>query len=500
MEFVSILDKKGYQEETEMGMPSFFMDLNLDQIVERIQSQTIAKVKKYYYRFPADKAGEDYRRAIYKDVKKEAVYEALLQFTLLAEKSAQAREKKMLVTVGMQRGAWHLLEVATYCEAYSRLYEWLVELPIESEGLFALKAYLKDYLSTDNFREMQKKGRELSEELESFRMKLVYENEQIFVSEENLPGGYDAFLEEFMGEHGAELKSPFSIGGNLDDLEQELVLKFARRHGKHFEEVRSFYHAYQDYEDVTLLRFGEEINFYLSYQAFQKRMELQGFSFSTPTVEEQKAFGAGGLYDLALACNYRNTPRRVISNDFYLAGGERFIVLTGPNQGGKTTFARSLGQLVYLTKMGLDVPATAANVHFFPKLLTHFSVEESVETGRGKLMDELVRLKPMMKREGEGAFVIINELFTTAANYDACIMGKKVLEHFITQGCLGIYVTHLQELTKAHESIVSMRAMMDEEKRQNFKICRREADESVCAVNQVNKYHLTYEELKERLG
>ena len=35
--------------------------------------------------------------------------------------------------------------------------------------------------------------------------------------------------------------------------------------------------------------------------------------------------------------------------------GERFFVLTGPNQGGKTTFARSLGQLVYFTRIGLDL-------------------------------------------------------------------------------------------------------------------------------------------------
>lgn len=173
-------------------------------------------------------------------------------------------------------------------------------------------------------------------------------------------------------------------------------------------------------------------------------------------------------------------------------------MLTGPNQGGKTTFARSLGQLVYFTKMGLDIPARAASVPYYKKILTHFSVEESVESGRGKLMDELMRLKPMMGDEQAGEFVVINELFTTAANYDACIMGKKVLEHFINKNCKGIYVTHLNELSKACSSVVSLRAAVDENLIPTYIIQRSEATELAGANRQVEKYRLTYRQIKER--
>ena len=65
---------------------------------------------------------------------------------------------------------------------------------------------------------------------------------------------------------------------------------------------------------------------------------------------------------------------------------------------------------------------------------------------------------------------------------------------------MGIYVTHLKELTTAHEKVVSLRAMLDENRVQCFKIGRGEADDSACAINQVNKYKLTYEQLKERLS
>ena len=110
-----------------------------------------------------------------------------------------------------------------------------------------------------------------------------------------------------------------------------------------------------------------------------------------------------------------------------------------------------------------------------------------------------MRLAPMMEEWKQGSFVVINELFTTAANYDAQIMGKRVLSHFLSLGCMGIYVTHLAELAEETEGIVSLRAMLDEHGVQTFEIRRGSAGDTACAANQVNKYRLTYEQLKERL-
>ena len=64
---------------------------------------------------------------------------------------------------------------------------------------------------------------------------------------------------------------------------------------------------------------------------------------------------------------------------------------------------------------------------------------------------------------------------------------------------MGIYVTHLKELADEHEGIVSMRAMLNDEGIQTFEIRRGAAEDKPCAENQVNKYRLTYEQLKERL-
>ena len=114
-------------------------------------------------------------------------------------------------------------------------------------------------------------------------------------------------------------------------------------------------------------------------------------------------------------------------------------------------------------------------------------------------MEELVRLSPMMKSSGDNAFVVINELFTTAANYDAIIMGKNVLSHFTEKGCHGIYVTHLKELCDTDGHVAGLSAQLDENGIQNFKILRKSVAYEGIAENQIKKYKLDYASLTERL-
>ncbi len=225
-------------------------------------------------------------------------------------------------------------------------------------------------------------------------------------------------------------------------------------------------------------------------------------------------------YDLALLLKQISKEKPVVCNDAYYTKKEHFLVVTGPNQGGKTTFARSLGQIVYFAKMGFPAPCALACMPYFSELLTHFSVEESLETGRGKLKEELTRLAPMMCEGYRKSFVILNELFTTAATYDAYIMGRRVMAHFIKQDCFGVYVTHIQELAEEKGTgeewgkekrqrteegmegrVVSMAACVDEQDShiRTYKIVRRAPEGVGYAYALVEKYHLTYPELKERL-
>lgn len=498
MEFVSILDpeESPYRDEPR---PPFFWDLNLDRIVERIQMVWQREVAAFYYYLPANRACEDYRREVFGDVKNSGAYEGLCRFVDCMEEQSKLREKKEKVHLELQKSFLHVQEAFVYCQALAALSEALEPLKLSSRGMKAFRKTLCRYLDSHEFKRLRTEAEELLSEIGRVRLTVTYENDRITVTPGETAGAYDDFLKRCFPGQSVRMRGPFSLSADLSELEQELIRLVRKQNPEIFKNTEKFCRSFPDYEEKVFLRFASEIQYYLSFYSFEQEMRQQGFCFAAPRVGADVPMEAEGLYDLALACVRGSEGRKVVSNDMSYGTDESFFVLTGPNQGGKTTFARSLGQLVYFAKMGLDVPARKAGMGYFSGLLTHFSVEESVETGRGKLKEELVRLAPMMQDTCAGAFVVINELFTTAANYDACIMGKRVLEHFLKSGCRGIYVTHLRELSEERQGIVSLRAMLDENGMQSFRIERCLAEESAGAAKQVSRHRLTYEQLKERL-
>ena len=509
MEFTSILDKKD-SPFREKPRPAFFRDLNLDQVIERIRLDWGEEVSAFYSYFPADRDCSDYRREVLSDMKQNGLYPTLHNFSGVMKERREAAVRKGEAKSGLQKAVWHLREVGCYCKAFGQLSRRIGEMELKSRGMQAFRCYLQQYLTSEGFQKMQSDTAGLLKELEGLRLVLTYDEDRITVTEGETEGQYDAFLEKCFPGHGKSLVSPFLAQTGLVELEEALLKALRKRKPAFFSGAERFYAEYETYADAVLIRFAGEIGYYLSFYRFETRMRERGFAFSEPLIAEER-FGlrgqtdkevgmyARGLYDLALACSGKD----VVANDMAIHPGERFLLLTGPNQGGKTTFARSMGQLVYFARMGLDVPAVSAAVYPFTDIVSHFAVEESVETGRGKLREELERLADIMAasmEDGAFLFVIMNELFTTAANFDACIMGKRVLEHFLNRGCRGIYVTHLSGLAGEYSRLVSLRAMLDGEGRRTFRIERNTEETRADTGSLVGKHGLTYRQLKERLA
>ena len=255
--------------------------------------------------------------------------------------------------------------------------------------------------------------------------------------------------------------------------------------------------------DEVLVKLEDEMQFYISFVLFRRKLEKYNLKFCTPTISDagKEEFMVCEAYDLALACKNAYESKPVVPNSLDYRGRERFLVITGPNQGGKTTLARGIGQIVYFSMLGLEAPAGKVTVPIFNDIMTHFEVEESLDTGAGKLKEELKRLKPMMESEHERCFIVLNELFTTAASYDAYVMGSHVIKHFIEDDYYGIYVTHIQELARETEQIASLVAgIADDGKTRTYKIERKPAEGVGHASTLVDKYRLNYEEIKERLN
>lgn len=494
----SVLNPINHQPVDGKNFP-LFQDLNIDQIIDHITEDWGEETKELFYKLPVEIEAERYRKDFFYEMVSLNLVETFDSFLQLMNYRSICSKNALDVEEKIQKQVWFLKETDAYVKAVELMASMYESNEFTSEAFLSLKKKLDEYRGSKYYKDLLEASEEYMAKLLGFRLGLIYENDRITLTLGEGKCEYEDKLKALFPKSDYSIKSPFVSELDMSYLESKVIDLFKKKNKDFFLDVSAYNKVFKDYLDENFLLLEKEIKYYLSFYKFMKKMEGKGFSFTRPSWDFEK-ITAEGLYDLALACASLENNKEVVDNSISMLEGERFLVLTGPNQGGKTTFARSLGQMVYFSKMGLYVPAKVASLPSFENILTHFSVEESVESGKGKLMDELTRLKPMMEEKHSSAFVVINELFTTAANYDAVEMGKKVLQFFTGKDCRGIYVTHLGELASCCEGLVSLRAMVDGENHQTFKVARGDYEDFTGTNGLVAKYGLSYEKIMERLS
>jgi DNA mismatch repair protein MutS len=506
--FVSILFPDGMPSLDAVGEPLFFRDLNLDQVVAAV----VDKREEYdlvpcFHTPLASVEQIEYRHEVFRDLDVSAVHAALREF---GERLHRVRSFRTLVSkqhYKPEKQRW-LLDAATlYTEAVRDLARVLGEEELASTGLRSFAAYLVEHVSGASFTSLASEAAAVRNGLEQVSYSLQINGSRVTVSRYEDEPDYSDEIEELFArfrQGDVETKlAKVSDGGSMDHVEAKIAQLVARLFSHEFEALRTFCSRHADFIDPTIEAFDREIQFYLAWVAYRESVPSGAdLVFSYPEVSaESKQEVVNDAFDVALAWKLRGGGE-VVRNGYRLVGNERLLVVTGPNQGGKTTFARMFGQLHYLAALGLPIPARRAQLFLVDRIFTHFEREEVVGGLRGKLDDELVRVRDVLDTATASSVVILNEMFSSATLADARDLGTDVLNELIGRGCLGVCVTFIDELSRLGEATVSMVAQVapDDPAQRTYRVLPQPADGRAYAWAIAKKYGLSYEQLRERLS
>jgi DNA mismatch repair protein MutS len=511
MDFYSILfhDLADRRRAEQAVAPECFVDLNLDQIVAAITAgRDEYNLKPFFYLSLQDVDAIAFRHEVMRDLSEPVLLDDIRAFAQAMRTVREQLLQSDKLRHPLQKQRWFLDATVTYCSAMLRLAADLSKAKLASRGFQGLRAYVNGYIAAEDFISLRRSAEDLVALLASIEYGVLIQDTRVDVRRYDGELDYSAqvlatFVRFRQTAANSGYKFDFADPPDVNHIEGQILDRVALLYPQVFAKLSEHFAIGPSFQEATILRFDREVQFYLAYIEHMARFQSHALPFCYPRITEiRDEIYADQGFDLALANTLLAQGAAPVCNDFRLRSPERIIVVSGPNQGGKTTFARTFGQLHYLASLGCPVPGRRAQLYLCDRIFTHFERSEQMVSLRGKLQDDLIRIHRIMTEATPRSIVIMNEIFTSTTLRDAVVLSNKIGAAIIDLDLYCVWVSFIDELSMLGKTTVSMVSTVIPENptERTFKIVRRQADGLAYAISIAEKYRLTYDMIRQRIA
>jgi DNA mismatch repair ATPase MutS len=186
-----------------------------------------------------------------------------------------------------------------------------------------------------------------------------------------------------------------------------------------------------------------ELAFYVGCLNWHGRLVAKGepICFPGPEPAGTRRHCFTGLYDVCLTLSME--PRLV--RNAVDADGKSLVIITGANQGGKSSFLRSIGLAQLMMQGGMFVGAEVFTAELCPALFTHYKREEDSTMKSGKFDEELGRMSDIVDHIVPNSMLLFNESFAATNDREGAEIARQIVEALLEQRIKVFFVTHLYE-------------------------------------------------------
>jgi DNA mismatch repair ATPase MutS len=194
-----------------------------------------------------------------------------------------------------------------------------------------------------------------------------------------------------------------------------------------------------------------ELGFYIGSLNLLDQLTILGesISFPKPVPDGQYLHSFKGLFDVSLALIMK---KKIVDNDL-MADNKNLVIITGANQGGKSTFLRSIGLAQLMMQCGMFVAADMFTANICDSLITHFKREEDITMTSGKLDEELARMDIIVNNLTPNTMLLFNESFAATNEREGSEIARQIVSALLEKKLKVFFVTHQYEFAHGFYAI-----------------------------------------------